>query len=95
MSNRKDNFFYYGRAERKCWIDIFARFRQNGACVKNNGRQTRFRVKERFVIGKYSILTGKNGKGVRIGSIGSGSRIRVSADFGQGNEKTTYPGGKS
>jgi len=33
--------------------------------------------RERVLEGKPLILTGENGKGVRTGSIGSGSRIRV------------------
>ena len=35
--------------------------------------------REKALKGKPLILTGENGKGVRIGSIGSGSRIRVLA----------------
>jgi len=77
MSNKKYYFSYDCQARRKHRIDIFAKLGQKDACVKKHGRLTRLQIKGGFVNGKFSKLTGENGKGIQTGSIGSGSRIRV------------------
>ncbi len=75
MLNQINSFCYNCQVERKHYRHIFAVFGRNVTFGKKHGRHTRFQVKGRFVNGKLLILTGENGKKVRIGSFGFGSPI--------------------
>jgi hypothetical protein len=61
----------------ECGVDARSNKVKLACAHQKNPRTASTIIRERIFAGKPSILTRENGKGIRLGSIGSGSRIRV------------------